>query len=230
MDCEYLDATGSENAKKILGAMRAVHPGPYGPVYQGKSRVLMLWGAGHPYHARIKHSPRVMWDLGYLHRDRYYRVAIGRWHPTPEQIENTPPDPFRWDHLGIKLREDANPGGHVLVIGMGVKSVRFTGDAGWERRTLARYPGATLRPKKGNTATIEQALKGASLVVCRHSNVAVDACIAGVPFLCEDGAASWLLGKPYTPENRLDFLRRLAWWQYRPDEAREAWNFIEARV
>jgi hypothetical protein len=76
------------------------------------------------------------------------------------------------------------------------------------------------------SSTIEQLLCGASLIVCRHSNVAIDGAIAGVPFECEDGAAAWLKPQPYTRENRLRFLCRLSWWQWRPDEAGEAWAFI----
>ena len=69
-------------------------------------------------------------------------------------------------------------------------------------------------------------MRGARLVVCRHSNVAVDAVIAGVPVECEDGAAYWLRDKPYTPEVRRDFLDRLAWWQWKPEECMKAWEFI----
>src|SRR5690606_31042250 len=79
--------------------------------------------------------------------------------------------------------------------------------------------------KTDGETPIAELLRGSSLVVCRHSNVAVDAAIAGVPFECEDGAAAWLQARPYTAENRLDFLRRLAHWQYRPDEADRAWAF-----
>src|ERR1700757_4340421 len=91
----------------------------------------------------------------------------------------------------------------------------------WERKALARiraeYPDAPIiyRPKRedgtslpgtrcipGPTA-IETVLKGASLVVCRHSNVAIDAAIAGIPVVCEDGAAAALydndLADPVVP-------------------------------
>jgi hypothetical protein len=116
----------------------------------------------------------------------------------------------------------------------------------WERKTLAAlraaYPGRRVvyRPKRPEqldnlpvaTAPIEEVLKGASLVVCRHSNVAVDACIAGVPVVCEDGAAAALYGsdlrRPANPggEERRQFLERLAWWQWKPSEAKLAWQFL----
>jgi hypothetical protein len=64
-------------------------------------------------------------------------------------------------------------------------------------------------------------------VCCFHSSVAVDAVVAGVPYEAEEGAATWLLGKPFTTESRLDFMRRLAWWQWRPSEAPLAWAFFK---
>lgn len=75
---------------------------------------------------------------------------------------------------------------------------------------------------------IDEALRGASLVVCRHSNVAVDACVAGIPVECDDGAAAALYrGNPNpTREQRAEFLRRLTFWEWRPDEAAQAWDWI----
>lgn len=102
-----------------------------------------------------------------------------------------------------------------------------------------RFPGRQIifRPKgKDRTVLrcttdretpIEQLMRGASLVVCRHSNAAVDATIAGVPFEVQDGAAIWLQRREFTPANRLEFLQRLAWWQWRSTEAAQAWAFAK---
>lgn len=243
--CEYLSINGrSERANAILEAMREVHPGPVTNRYEGKSEWLMLWGVGFPAHAEAakRHAgPVSMWDLGY--RPGYSRVALNHWHPTPAQIDATEPDPSRFDELGIELRNDGDPNGPILLIGMGPKSKRFLNDANWESRALRkiqkRYPGKKVifRPKPKRPApdlgipvdrseTIVQALKGKSLVVCRHSNVGVDAAIAGVPCETVEGAAKWLEGKEFTPDLRMDFLRRLAWWQWKQDEASKAWKFI----
>jgi hypothetical protein len=102
-----------------------------------------------------------------------------------------------------------------------------------------QYPGRRIvyRPKPGQASPllgvpqetapdIADALRGKSLVVCRHSNVGVDAAIAGIPVQTEEGAAKWLEGKPFTPEVRTDFLARVAWWQYRPEESEMAWDFL----
>ena len=75
-------------------------------------------------------------------------------------------------------------------------------------------------------------MKGASLVVCSHSNVAVDACIAGIPVDCTDGAALALYKDNQNPtvERRLEFLRSLAWWQWSTREAPQAWEFIKGVI
>ena len=102
------------------------------------------------------------------------------------------------------------------------------GDDDSRPATLAHI--AAVRERIGQA--IADLLRGASLAACRHSNVAVDAVVAGVPFEAVDGAAMWLAGKDYTPANRLDFLRRLAWWQWKASEAHLAWDFAKevARV
>jgi hypothetical protein len=103
-------------------------------------------------------------------------------------------------------------------------------------RTKPRLPGKNLdRVKWPFISTGEfvvDALRGASLVICRHSNVAIDACIAGVPVECEDGAAYWLYrrGSVPTVAQRLDFLHRLCWWQWRFSEMDKAWLFLQSML
>lgn len=237
MVCKFVNQTRSRHAAAILGAMQE-EKSPDG--------WLMAWGAGHPAHAReiaAHRGPWAAWDIGYF-GDGFYRVGVNRWHPSPEQIDRTRPDHDRWSELGIRLRNDFDPNGPILLIGMGPKSKRFLGLHDWEAQAFKRlqrqHPGRRIRfrPKPGRPyralgceisrePEIEAALRGASLVVCRHSNVAVDACIAGVPAESEDGAAVWLHRREFNEETRLDFLARLACWQWRPSEARHAWQFIE---
>ncbi len=193
-------------------------------------------------------------DGGYFGRrlpdnGKYFRVAIDALHAKPEHIEATPDDASRSDSFGIALRDDYRMNGHVIVVGMGPKSRRGLGIFDWERKTLAsaakRFPGRRIvyRRKDGRrlakpdgvqwpeidgATPIQELLRGASLVICRHSNVAVDACLAGIPVECEDGAARWLYADgPVQPiERRESFLRRLAWWQWRCDEMEDAWKFL----
>lgn len=238
MACEFLNMAKSRHAAAILGAMHGVEA-PDGDW-------LMTWGAGHPAHAAAiaRHrGPWGAWDIGYF-GEGFYRVGVNRWHPTALQIDRTRSDEGRWAQHGIGLREDADPAGPILLIGMGPKSKLFLGLHDWEARTLKslrlRYPDRRIRfrPKPGRPframgceismeLEIEDALRGASLVVCRHSNVAIDACIAGIPAECEDGAAAWLQGRPFEVATRIDFLQRVACWQWRPSEAVQAWKFIE---
>lgn len=219
--------------------------------YRGDSQVLVLYGIGAEVNtnardAHLARGGRVLhFDLGYFGRKKltgYLRMCLDHDHPW-RLLDATPADPGRWSEHGIALREDANEKGPIVLVGLGRKSRAYLNLQNWERQKLAelqkRFPGRQIifRPKGRETmrlsvkndavSPIEDLLKGASLAVCRHSNVAVDAVIAGVPFEAEEGAAKWLLDKAFTKENRLDFLRRLAHWQYRPDEADKAWAFAK---
>lgn len=217
--------------------------------YRGKARLLVLYGPGSLRRLPViaQHRARggrvLMWDLGYWERESSMRLSLDALHPTAEHLALAPEGARR----GFELREDADPAGPVLLIGLGAKSVQAWGlqPLEWEHAKLAdlriRYPGREIvwRPKGGkdialeglrmeNTAPIADLLRGASLVVCRHSNVAVDACLAGVPVECEDGAAAALYtGNPSpTREERAEFLRRLAWWEWSREEPKAAWKWM----
>ena len=215
----------------------------------------MLYGPGSPVRlpivrGHVERGGRVaMWDLGYWNRETAMRLSVDALHPKPEHLEMAPAGPGRRE---FQLREDASAGGPVLLIGLGSKSVFAYGikdTMAWERRQLKhlrqRFPQRTIywRPKgrkviplPGTTLMhsmpIEKALRGCSLVVCRHSNVAVDACVAGVPVECEDGAALALYRDNPAPTaaERAEFLRRLTWWEWDRSEAREAWAWTERVV
>lgn len=244
--CEYLSAKPrSSKADAILAAMQRVVPGPQTITYKGMEHWLMGWGSGFPAHTHAlrlhveRGRPAAFWDMGYGYTaERHYRVSLNGPHPTPEQMQRAP---TTGRALDAALRDDADPDGPILLVGMGVKSRRSS--AGWERKALVRlreqYPGRRIvyRPKPGSPSAlpdieqetapdIAEALRGKSLVVCRHSNVGVDAAVAGVPVQTEEGAAKWLEGKPFTPEARADFLARVAWWQWQPSEAEMAWDFL----
>jgi hypothetical protein len=212
----------------------------------------VLFGVGAPdrdaARARqlAKDGPGSHCDHGYVVREKsggHLRMSINDDHPW-RWFDATAPDSRRWERLGLALREDADPSGPIILVGLGTKSRVYLRDPDWERRTLelleARFPGRKVihRPKPGHAfdnlrcerdtdTPIAELLRGASLVVCRHSNVAVDAAIAGVPFECVDGAAFWLQQRAFTVENRLDFLHRMAWWQWRVSEAPAAWEFVQ---
>lgn len=223
--------------------------------YRGQCDWLCIHGASQVKRrpARAAHINRgryvACWDHGYFQRAGYMRVSINKLHPQG-WIGKTPPDPSRLDARGIKLLDGYyNPTGHIVIIGVGGKKRMKNLDNEWELAQIEemrlRFPERKIvyRPKPGlgiteaigadacdNSESIFDVYKGASLVVCAHSSAAIDACIAGIPVECTDGAAFWLYDKnPYpTPEERLDFLRRVAWWNWRLDEIEQglAWKFL----
>lgn len=230
--------------------------------YRGDCPLLMTYGTGHevrrPYwqQQRRRGGRCIGWDLGYWHHkanDTFtMRATLDTDHP-PQFIRDEPGE--RWDSAAIELREDFNRDGPIILVGMGAKSARLhaNGLLAWEQRKLVEIrkalPGREIlfRPKRYHRpmlrgvqlapeGPIAGALYGASLVVCRHSNVAIDACIAGIPVVCEDGAAAALytndLRNPKQPnrEERLRFLRSLAWWQWTPEEALSAWHYLLSRL
>lgn len=218
--------------------------------HKNAAPLLMSYGLGHPERriqteAHVAGGGRLIgWDMGYWNRDVAMRVTVDSGHP--RGIPDMPA--YRWDAARIGLRNDFDPAGPIVLVGIGRKSRTQFGLVGqeWEARTLmairSAHPGREViyRPKQPEVLVgcmsaegeIADVLRGASLVVCRHSNVAVDACIAGVPVVCEDGAAVALYGSdlsaPVNPdrEQRRRFLQNLAWWQWQPSEAVQAWRFL----
>ena len=221
--------------------------------YKCSRRGLMLYGPGAPYRlpiikAHIARGGRVaMWDLGYWQRHDAMRLSIDALHPSAKHLAMAPPGPGRRE---FALRDDADANGPILLIGLGPKSVSAYGlkyAQAWEiaqvKSLRARYPnrqilwrpkGAAPVPLMGLTIVhgmpIEGAMRGCSLVVCRHSNVAVDAAVAGIPVECEDGAAFALYRDNPAPtrEQRAEFLRQLSFWEWSGHEAAAAWQWIKS--
>jgi len=230
--------------------------------YKGESDLLMIYGLGHPVRgfafkqhvASGRHA--ICWDLGYFGRDQSdsfpMRLSIDLAHP---QHMMMPMPNDRWEMAHISLRNDYDPDGPIILVGTGNKERNRLGLDGsqWELSKLAdvqkTYPGKKIvyRPKGDSReplgdcliasgGKIEKVINGASLVVVKHSNVAVDACIAGIPVVCEDGAAAYLygddLGNPLNPSEhqRYQFLCSLAYWQWRCEEAKECWEFLKKNL
>lgn len=247
MRCDVLLAGGvASRGRRILDAMIAAAPdvgveiavcdvAPTGAPW------LMAYGLGHVERrqhidAHLARGGRLIgWDLPYWDRldrrnpDHPMRLTLDADHPW-RLIKPEPPE--RFAASGIQLTELAKPAGPVMLVGQGHKTQRLypMWEAEAKDRIRRRFPGAPIvyRPKAKNQPPIQAALRGARAVVCRHSNVAVDACIAGIPVICEDGAAFALYreGSNPTREQRLAFLQSLAWWQWKPSEAAQAWKFL----
>jgi hypothetical protein len=265
MRCELITAPDMiVPAARMMHALAAAAPVEVKVrlTYHGDCELLMTYGIGHavrrPWFFQHVASGRhaIGWDLGYWNRsgdNRAMRVAIDADHPQSWLRDE---EQHRFDSYGIPLRDDHDPNGPIVLVGLGPKANQVLGteEMTWERAALVRirrtYPSADVifRPKRaGDPRTlpdtrrlagmpIEEVLAGASLVVCRHSNVAIDACIAGIPVACEDGAAAALydndFANPVKPsaEQRRRFLRNLAWWQWTPQEAAAAWRYLLARL
>lgn len=226
--------------------------------YEGGRKLLVMWGPGHPTHysAFKRHRKAggigIAFDMGYWDQGRgstalgMNRVAVNALHPDNIVMR------IRWDvprpgYVPPVLRDDWKHRGRVVLVGLGPKTREQYGlrDGEWERGMLSRIKAAwhgarvVLRPKPGTPfvsigipvveGRIEDELVGAHAVVCKHSNVAVDAIKAGVPVICEAGAAAAICATrvdaiehivPMERERREDFLARLAWYQW---TAAECW-------
>ena len=248
-----IDAPMAQRGKRMMAALAEAAPAgsQVTRAYTGSHRLLVMYGVGleQRMQAREQHLAKgghvVMWDLGYWDREEAMRLTVNSTHPTLQQMACAPATGTR---RPVRLREDASADGPVLLVGLGHKSAAMLGyrTRQWEKNALRwiaqKHPGKRVlwRPKgryaeplAGTTLShgtpIEQALQGCSLVVCRHSNVAIDACIAGVPVQCWDGAALALYENNPAPsrEDRSEFLRRLGWFNWFPREAADAWHFVQ---
>lgn len=246
-------------------------------VTNGKVRdgaYIVLYGLGGTDRIRFAGKPNVIsLDAGYWERSiglevRKFRVSIGGFH-CPQRIFLGPnPGPDRWNESGLSIAETGgNPEGPILLVGNGPKSNRI-GALNWCAEMSCRLrkwlPDKTIwyrpKPKRAHDEgvdydalaekiNIDSVLAQCSVVVCRHSNVAVDAARLAVPCVCEDGAASaiyftpWALEPtpsgfgmrnccPVYPERRREFLHRLAWWQWSMAEMRAGmfWPWITKQL
>lgn len=195
---------------------------------------------------RIAGRKAIYVDLGYWLRrkrtrfDGYHKIVINSRHPTAYfQDRKHPSD--RFNALGITIEPWRSEGRHVLVIGMSGKGALAEGFAPeqWERRTIAKLRAITKRPivyrPKPNwpgakpipgavfqkDVPLADALKDCHAVVSYHSNVAVEAIVAGVPALTTHGIASFMgtrnleqVDNPYMPDCRAQWAADLAYTQW----------------
>lgn len=195
----------------------------------------------------------VFFDLGYWDRgaEGHYRLGINDWDTALQMRRGCPSD--RFDKLRIPLRNDwDHTSKTIMIVGMSDKAAWTHGyKAGeWEQKTKAEVekaaPGYSVyvrqKPNKlsRRMAPIEEALREAYFVVSHHSNVAVDALVAGVPFYAKKGVGSLLsnpdfsaatLASPSHPnkEDMMGLLYDIAYAQWTPGEMRAGacWDYIK---
>lgn len=196
-------------------------------------------------------------DLGYWGRrklsrfDGYHKIAVNSRHPTDYfQKQAHPSDRFASHRVQIKPWR--TEGSHILVAGMSAKAAAAEQllPNQWERKTIAELRKLTRRPIiyrpkpnwadakpiEGSTfdreSKLEEVLRDCHAVVTHHSNVAVDALLAGVPCICPGGVASVLSGhsleqieNPPTPDGRAQWAADLAYTQWSVDEMKQGLVF-----
>jgi hypothetical protein len=225
--------------------------------YRGTSDVLCLWGPGAPnrwpaMRAQFEAgSTTVAWDLAYFDRHHKIRCAINGAHPAAWVMRKDWPGD-RFLATGLPIESTWDPDGPVLVAGIGPKAtVQYGADRvhDWEIATIAdlRARGrAVLYRRKNNVGwappgiltryspSVAGALRGCSLCVTWHSNVAIDAIRLGIPVVCQDGAAAAICPsipaadpQPVAPELRRRFLHNLAYFEWAPSEVVAFWRFLE---
>lgn len=212
----------------------------------------VMWGWKR--HALLEQYRQFVYaDLGYWGRDHYSRVCVNGW--SPDQYVRDGLASNRFDRLGLSIKPWRTGGTEILIAGCSPKSAadHGLGYMAWEMKVAAALKDCGLkvmyrpkpndrmkRPIKGvcyDERPISEALAAAFAVVTHHSNVAVDALLAGLPVHCEIGAAACMsvpldrINEAKEPEGRAQFLHDVAWLQWTLDEMRsgECWAHMKER-
>jgi hypothetical protein len=211
---------------------------------------------------RDKPGCRVVFvDLGYWSRhkrsrwDGYHKIVLGDRHPTA-YFQSAPRPADRIAEHGLQIKPwRKSTSGPIILAGMSAKAAAAEGLAAesWEREAAAQLRQYTdraiiYRPKPNwsgarsimgtsmdSRTPLDIALRDAYAVVTHHSNVAIDALMAGVPCICPYGAASVLSAHSMDQINdlpmngdRAQFAADLAYTQYSIDEMQSgiAWDYV----
>jgi hypothetical protein len=225
---------------------------------------LLLWGPGDPTRAATmrRHVAGgghvIALDLAYWDRERKARVSFDAPHPQAWVMRQEMPS-SRFIADRVPVASTWNPSGPIVIAGLGDKArVQYGADtidrweasmahqcrARWPKRPIVYRKKRAISPTPGWASNvlvgdvIDQALRGKSLVITWHSNVAVDAIRMGIPVICRDGAAAAVCPPDFGPEDpqplstetRDTFLGNLAWFQWAPNEARGFWSFVQGAL
>lgn len=200
-------------------------------------------------------------DLGYFGRleggkwGGYHKVSVNARHPT-DYFQVKQHDDRRVSRFALDFKP-WKPGKHILVCGTSDKGAIVDGfePQGWETATIKALNRVTQRPiiyrPKPSWAgsspipgsifarskeDVAGWLKDAHAVISHHSNVCVDAFLAGVPNFCVEGVGLPLsesdftkIETPLTPPGRRQWAMNLAYCQYSVKEMAEgvAWRSLK---
>lgn len=213
-------------------------------------------------HYRKPPRKAVYVDLGYWKRTEggkltgYHKIAVNSRHPTA-YFQNRDYPSIRFKMMGVPIKPWNKTGRHILVAGMGAKAADVEGfkPTQWEEaaiREIRRYTDRPIiyRPKpswrncteiegtifSGKDQRLEEVLEDCHAVVSHHSNVCVDAILAGIPSFCWHGVATpmslrelALIESPIYPDGREQWAYNIAWTQWTPAEIKSgaAWRYLK---
>lgn len=199
-------------------------------------------------------------DLGYWSRlaggklAGFHKIVLNDRHPQGYYRRSSPAD--RFAAHDVKIAPWKTDGKHIVLAGMGDKAARFEGfvPENWERGVIEQLQQVTnrrivYRPKPSwkhakplpgtdyahPSLPIENVLKGAWAVVTHHSNVAVDAILAGIPAFCWEGVAREMslqdlsrIEQPFYPEGRAQWAADIAYCQWSVAEIEQGlpWGYL----
>lgn len=217
--------------------------------------------------AAIEESRAVYIDLGYWGRREggryqgFHKVSVNARHPSAYyRFPAHAGDRFRkfgipvdgWHWRGARVT------GKIILAGMGAKGAAAEGfgPQEWERAAVeamrpftsreiiyrpkpsdplaAPIPGTTFSKK---TMPVEELFSDAWAVVTHHSNVAVDALLAGIPVFCWGGVAREMglqdfarIEDPHYPEDRAQWAADIAYTQWSVPEmaAGHCWQHLKS--
>lgn len=212
---------------------------------------------GWNHEAVFKHYGKyIYFDLGYWDRkpkgqpkEGLHRMSINSWSPVDTMVYDRPGDRLEATFQGLELRN--SKGREILIAGMSAKAANVYGFNyyQWEtefEKTIRPFTKRVIvqRPKPTKTVPgipVQEALQRSSLVASYHSNIAVEAMIEGVAVYTERGIGTLVsikdlreidTARPPMEDERLAFLRNIAYCQWAPSEMRtgEVWNHAKDRL
>jgi hypothetical protein len=211
----------------------------------------LLWGFTSPCQKVIQScveagKPWVYLDLAYWSRHDHFKVTLNNRHPAGYLMDRAMPDD-RFKRLKLTVEPWRKGGTYVLVAGMSGKAAWSWGQGPQEydrnivtqlrkvtKRPIVYRPKPSYREAKpiaGSTfdrsqepGHYDKLVAEAWCVVTHHSNVGVDALLAGVPVFTRYGAAMHLaladsaiesrLEDPWYPDGREQWAANLAYCQW----------------
>lgn len=221
--------------------------------YYGGQKWLVVFGwGGEIQQAAVKKQLErgglcLILDIGYFNRKAdTVRFSVNDPHPDRQLFCAQGGERFK--ETGEKLTDEHDDSGHFVVLQLTPKSRAAFGYSGhqWESdcihraKQIAPQSRILLRPKRGRAenlpgtedageGTIGQVLHGCRGVFVHHSNVAIDAALHGIPCYAQHGIGASFYNDPEfthkTKEERRQFLDKVAWFNWKPDEFQQMIRF-----